>query len=121
MADRDLYFTMSAGDELTGNVRVEREIGHLKGRVRALITGVGAPRNYWPMAVRHAAEERLRGQLKGMGIKVPGLIPLWASVVAKKKLWHQRHDESKQPMERVTSWGPGIGHEHHLSRLPCLQ
>ena len=48
---------MSAGDEPTGNARVEREIGHLKGRVRALINGVGAPRAYWPMAVRHAAEE----------------------------------------------------------------
>ena len=106
LADRDLHFTMSAGDEPTGNARAEREIGHLKGRVRALLKGAGAPREHWPMAVRHAAEERLRGQLKGMGIKTPGLIPFGASVVAKKKLWHQRHDEWKQPMERVTCWGP---------------
>ena len=89
LADRDLHFTMSAGDEPTGNARVEREIGHLKGRVRALINGAGAPREHWLMAVRHAAEERLRRQLKGMGIKVPGLLPEW-----------------KQPMERVTCWGP---------------
>ena len=122
LADRDLHFTMSAGDEPTGNARVEREIGHLKGRVRALINGAGAPREHWPMAVRHAAEERLRGQLKGMGIKVPGLLPFGASVIAKRKLWHQRYDEWKQPMERVTCcMGASVRHEHHVAGLLRLQ
>ena len=29
----------------------------------------------WPTAVRHAAEERHRGQLRGMGLSLPRLLP----------------------------------------------
>ena len=104
--DRDVYQTMTAGDEPCGNARVEREIGVAKGRIRALLRNAEAPEEYWPLALRHAMEQRMRQQLLGMGIRLPELIPFGARVVAKRKLWFQRYDKWKQPMEQVVCWGP---------------
>ena len=103
---RDLYHTMTAGDEPSGNSRVEREIGIIKSQVRTLIRSSKAPAEYWPMAVRQAVEQRARTQLLAMGIQVPPLMAFGSTLVAKKKTWFNRTEKWKQPMERVTCWGP---------------
>ena len=103
---RDLLFTMTAGDEPSGNGRVEREIGIIKAHVRTLMQSSRAPPDFWPMAFRQAAEQRTRTQLLSMGIQVPSLLPFGATLVAKRKTWFQRTDEWNQPAERVTCWGP---------------
>lgn len=66
-----MHLTFSAGDEPTGNSRIEREIGVIKGRTRILLKSSHAPINYWPLAARHALEERCRHQLWSLGIKSP--------------------------------------------------
>ena len=53
---RDILQTATAGDEPVGNSRVEREVGVLKGRARALLKSARAPVGLWPLAVRHASE-----------------------------------------------------------------
>lgn len=68
---RSMHLTFSAGDEPTGNSRIEREIGVIKGRTRILLKSSHAPINYWPLAARHALEERCRHQLWSLGIKSP--------------------------------------------------
>ena len=103
---RDLFFTMSAGDEPCGNSRVEREIGLLKGHVRALLQSAKAPLEYWPLALRHVVAQRSRTQLRAMGIQTPEMLPFGGALVAKRKTWFNRGDPWKPPMERVTCWGP---------------
>ncbi len=105
---RDVHHTMSSGDDPTSNSRAEREVGWIKGRARTLLQATKAPFQYWPLAIRHASEERLRIQVKEMGIKTPQLIPFGTKVVVKKKTWHHREDDSgmKWPMKRAVLWGP---------------
>ena len=103
VAQRDLFFTMTAGDEPS---RVEREIRMLKGHIRALLKSSGAPIEYWPLALRRAATQRGRTQLRAMGIQTPELLPFGGTLVAKRKTWFQRTEVWKQPMERATCWGP---------------
>ena len=98
--------TYSAGDEPQGNARAEREVGHLKSRVRVLMTATGAPRELWPMALRHAAEERMRAQLQSLGIPVPRLIPFGASVLVRKKAWFNCGVDWKFPMSKARCFGP---------------
>ena len=105
---RDLYHTMSPGDEATANSRAEREIGWIKPRMRSMLLAARAPSSYWPLALRQAGEERMRIQIRSMGIRAPGLLPFGAEVVVKKKTWHQREDATglKWPMKKATIFGP---------------
>ena len=105
---RDVYHTMTAGDDPASNARAEREVGWVKARARTLILAAKAVDHFWPLAVRQASEERLRMQVRRMGILTPSLLPLGANVVVKTKIWHQREDPSgmKWPMKRARLWGP---------------
>ena len=106
LQNRGLYVTYTAGDEPCGNSRTEREVGYLKNRVRTLLTGVRAPMELWPLALRHAAEERMRRQLTQLGVPCPKLIPFGAKVMVRKKTWFNRSQDWKFPMEAATCYGP---------------
>ena len=103
---RELYVTYTAGDEPCGNARIERELGYLKSRVRVLLTAADLPIEYWPAALRHAAEERFRGQLRNLGIPTPPLLQFGAEVLAKKKTWFNRGVDWKFPMCKAKCLGP---------------
>ena len=105
---RDIFHTMTSGDDPTSNSRAEREVAWVKGRARTLIQAAKSPFHMWPLAIRHASEERLRMQVREMGINAPALIPFGTKVVVKKKAWHHREDDSgmKWPMKRAVLWGP---------------
>eukprot|EP00434_Breviolum_minutum_P024672 symbB.v1.2.021788.t1/scaffold1903.1/size96501/2 len=105
---RDIFHTMTSGDDPLSNSRCEREVGWVKSRTRTLLLATKSSFEVWPLAIRQACEERLRSQVRRMGIEVPELLPFGTAVVVKKKNWHQREDGTgmKWPMKRATLWGP---------------
>ena len=103
-----MYRTYTAGDEATGNARCERELGQMKSRVRTLIKAASVPIHFWPMALRHAGEERFRAQLMELGIATPALLPFGSSGVAKTKAWFQRSEPWRWPMQKVRILGPAM-------------
>ena len=52
------------GDDPANNGHVESEIGQLKRRVRLLLSHTKQTVDSWPSAIRYAAEERFRTQMK---------------------------------------------------------
>ena len=106
--ERDIFHTMTSGDDAANNSRAEREVGWLKARTRTLLLATKSEATKWPLALRQASEERMRCQLKGFGIETPKLLPFGAKVVVRKKTWHHREDRSglKWPMKKATLWGP---------------
>ena len=87
-ARNDLLFTLGGGDDPANNGHVESEIGQLKRRLRLVLRQAGHSVDQWPQALRYVAEERLRSQLKFFGLDRPQMIPYDASVVVKRKRWH---------------------------------
>ena len=83
-----LLFTLGGGDDPANNGHVESEIGQLKKRLRLVLREAGQSVDQWPQALRYVAEERLRTQLKSFGLDRPQMIPYNASVVVKRKRWH---------------------------------
>ena len=106
LRDHDLYHTMNSGAEPQGNGRAEREVREIKGRMRTLLAASKAPVNYWPLALRHAGEQRLRRQLANLGITTPQLLPFGPTAMSKQKTWQTRDDPLKHPMQKVRLWGP---------------
>ena len=51
----------------SSNEHVESEVNQLKRRTRLLLRQAGLPATSWPIALRYAAEDRLRHQLEGLG------------------------------------------------------
>ena len=105
-AQRSLYTTYTAGDEPCGNARAEREVGRLKARIRVLIRATESPMEWWPLALRHAAEEGLREQLRRLGVPAPRLIAFGAEVVVKQKTWFHRGVDWEFPMTKARCYGP---------------
>ena len=105
----DMEHTTTAADESAGNGRVESEIAHLKHHTKLLLTTARAPPTYWPMAVRHASEYRLRKTLEHLGVPVPRLIPFGTEAIAKSKFWHRTMKGFPTPMQKVRVWGPAVG------------
>ena len=101
-----MYHTMNSGAEPQGNGRAEREVREIKGRMRTLLAASKAPVNYWPLALRHAGEQRLRRQLANLGIITPQLLPFGTTAMSKQKTWQTRDDPLKHPMQKVRLWGP---------------
>ena len=102
--DHDLFHTMSSGSEQ--NARVEREVRELKQRMRTVLTASRAPTHFWPLALRHVGEQRLRRQLQALGVTTPELLPFGMNAMVKQKLWQKRDDTLKYPMQKVRLWGP---------------
>ena len=107
--DRDVFHTMTPGDEPQGNARAEREVAMVKERMRTALRAAGAPDHYWPLAFRFGVEQRHRQQLLGFGIRCPSLMPFGCKAIAKRKTWHQRADPFKWPTLSVKLWGPASG------------
>ena len=93
VANRDILQNFTAGDEPTGNTRAEIEIGILRNSARALLKPAGLQMGDWPTAIQHSAEERHRGQLRGMGLSLPRLLPYGANVMVRTKTWHRVADD----------------------------
>ena len=107
--NRELFHTTTAGDEPASNARAENEIKVLKGRARVLMKTTQSNITRWPLALRFAAEERFRAQLKMCGVPTPAMIPFGTKALAKQKAWQNRTDgvaKWKDPMIPVTVWGP---------------
>ena len=104
VAQRGLLHTTTAGDEHQGCARVEGEIGHLKNRVRVLLTSTNSGEHLWPLALRHAAECRYRSQLRSVGVPAPTVLPFGVSAMSRVKRWHS--DKLQHPMAKVTVYGP---------------
>ena len=103
---RDMQVTFCAGDEPTLNGRIEREIGIIKARTRLLLRSARAPITYWPLAARHALEERCRQQLWNLGVVTAEVLPFGCVAAAKKKTWENRSQPWKWPFQKVRCWGP---------------
>ena len=82
----------------------EGEINILQGRTRLLLATVKADAHLWPLALRHAAEQRFRDQF---GVCLPRLIPL-SQGMARFKRWHHVKDKDvwQHPLQKVTIIGP---------------
>ena len=106
VAGRDMHLTFSAGDEPTANSKIEREIGVIKGRTRVLLRSSKAPVTWWPLASRHALDERFRSQLWELGLKSPEVLPFGCVAMAKRKTWENRSQPWKWPFQKVRCWGP---------------
>ena len=102
---RGLFQTFSAGDEPTGNARTERALGITKSRARTIMVAAGAEESFWPLAMRHAAEELHRAQLRNLGIYAPKLLPFGAKVKVQRKTWFKRGRSWTNPMKTATLWG----------------
>lgn len=100
IADRDLWRTTTAADEPNSNARAEAEVQMIKRRVRTLMAASGAPKKFWPLAARHASEERFRAQLAQCGVPTPKLIAFGKEAMAKRKWWQDRSGQWRSPRSR---------------------
>ena len=85
LAQRDYFHTTTAGDEPAANARAESEIKVLKNRARVLMKSARCEAQRWPLAIRYAAEERFRKQLRECGVPVPPMLSFGLEAYAKKK------------------------------------
>ena len=69
---------------------VESEVNQLKRRVRLYLRQAGLGVESWPLALRYSAEERKRRQLNLLGTPTLTMLPFFASVLVKRKRWHER-------------------------------
>ena len=103
-----MVHTTSAGDESQGRARVEAEIGYLKSRTRLLLGSAKVDTSLWPLALRHAGEQRFRSQMALLGIKLPQLVPFGTQAMARIKRWQHVREKDKweHPMQQITVFGP---------------
>ena len=84
-AQRDLYRTFTDADSFKMNGRAEAEIGVLSRATRTLLLHAELPDEMWPLALRHAAERRLKGQLEMMKMPTQELLPFGSYGFARQK------------------------------------
>jgi hypothetical protein len=94
------------GDEPAQNGRVEQLIGGLKRDVRVPLKAASLDESYWPLALQHAAELKFRRVLSQLGASTPKLLPFGCQVLVRTKIWRQRAQPWKWPMESATALGP---------------
>ena len=97
LASRGVHQTFTEGDAPQSSGHVESEVLQLKRRTRLLLKSKSQPISHWPQAIRHAADERLRNQLRSLGTPVPNMLPYWSPVVVKRKRWHDKHTALAPP------------------------
>ena len=90
---RDMVATYTSGSDWKSNGRAENEIGIVKRHAKILMRAHGADVATWPILIRHAAERRLRWQLRQVGYPVPELLPFNTKVMVKRKSWNQRYQD----------------------------
>ena len=87
---RQILQTTTGGDNPASAGHVESEVNQLKRRVRLHLRQSGLGVESWPLALRYAAEDRKRGQLRILGTPAGQMIPFFSSVLVKRKRWHDR-------------------------------
>ena len=87
---RQILQTTTGGDNPASAGHVESEVNQLKRRVRLHLRQSGLGVESWPLALRYAAEDRKRGQLRILGTLAGQMIPFFSSVLVKRKRWHDR-------------------------------
>ena len=102
---RQIRLTMTAGDDSKANGRVEGEVNQLKRRTRLFLHDAGLPHSFWPVALRHASEQRVRLQLERLGLESPPMLRFGASVLVKSKRWH-RAGQLSMPYRTMQLLGP---------------
>ena len=90
--ERDIVATYTSGSDWKSNGRAENEVGIVKRHSKVLMKVHGVEETRWPLLVRHAAERRLRWQLRQVGYQVPALLPFNTKVLVKRKSWSGRYD-----------------------------
>ena len=103
---RGIEQTTAAGDEPSGNARVEQEVGAIKRATRVLLRSAGLGEEQWPLVLRHAAELRFRSQLERFGLRMPNLIPFGTKVLVKRKTWQKRGEAWRYPTQQALVLGP---------------
>lgn len=89
-AGRQILHTTTGGDNPASAGHVESEVNQLKRRVRLYLWQAGLGVESSPLALRYSAEERKRRQLNLLGTPTLTMLPLFASVLVKRKRWHER-------------------------------
>ena len=89
--ERGIAPTFTSGSDWKANGRAENEIGIVKRHAKVLMKAHDVSEQHWPLLVRHAAERRLRWQLRQVGFPVPELLPLRTKVLVKRKSWNSRY------------------------------
>ena len=122
LRSRDMFMTFTGGDDPAGNGRAEAEIQVLKAHARTAMNASKAPAEFWPLAIRHVSEVRLRSQLAFFGVPTPPVLPFGVSGFAKRKRWDDRSNHWKPPMRRIRVWGPAadmsLFHRGYFVQLP---
>ena len=110
-AERRLWRTVTAGDEPQANGRCENEVGVIKGRTKVLLEASGAPKEKWPLALRHAAELRWRSQMRALGVPQLPLVPFGRRSrggerigIGPKSLSRCRCGDRPRIWRRATTW-----------------
>ena len=80
--------SFTPGDDPAANGRVEAEVHQVKRRTCALLHHAGLSNASWPTAIRFAAEQRLRSQLRHLGCIAPPVLPFMQEVAVKRKRWN---------------------------------
>ena len=105
--DRNVFRTYTDGDSWKLNGRAEAEIGVLSRSAKTLLADCELEARFWPLAVRHAAERRLRGQLQALRLPVKDLLPFGSFAYAKMKEWTDR-GSWKTERVKVQIMGPDM-------------
>ena len=112
--DRNILRTYTDGDSWKMNGRAEAEIGMISRSAKTLLADAGLDTKFWPLAARHAAERRLRGQLLALQLPVKSLLP-----VRELRLRQDEGVDRPGELEEGESESPdhGAGCDHQLGGL----
>ena len=84
-----MIHTFTQGDDPQSNGRAEAEVQQVKRRLRLILHQSKVEPALWPGAIRHAAEERCRQQLRHLGVAVQPMHRFGALVAVRSKRWHK--------------------------------
>ena len=88
--ERLIQQTTTGGDDASSAGHIESEVNQVKRRMRLVLRQAGLEHVSWPIALRYVVEERRRSQLEKLGTPCLPMLPFGASVLVKRKRWHDR-------------------------------
>ena len=104
-ASRKLRQTLTAGDDVQANGRIEQEVNQVKRRLRLLVSEASQPRHFWPTMLRQVVAERRSYQLQALHVPAPVIVPYGARVLVRQKRW-QESGQLTPPFAEMTALGP---------------
>jgi len=103
--ERLIQKTTTGGDDASSAGHIESEVNQVKRRMRLVLRQAGLEHVSWPIALRYVVEERRRSQLERLGTPCLPMLPFGASVLVKRKRWHDR-GHLAPPFVQGTLLGP---------------